>query len=109
MMLLSLHGDLWQINRQRIVHLVILQILFDHQSDELAVSILMNLASSWVLPLETCILLRICVSIVLYCLEHLGSQLCPQGPESSLLLQVLNDNIFQVVHLRPLLNLSFKF
>ena len=70
-MLLALHRDLWQVHRHRVVHLVVLQVLFDEQSNQFAVSILVNLAGYWVLPLEARRLLGVRVSVVLDRLEDL--------------------------------------
>lgn len=72
-MLLALHCDLWQIDRHCVVHLVVLQVLLDKQSNQLAVLILVNLARNWVLPLETRRLLRVRVSVVLNSFEDLGA------------------------------------
>ena len=70
-MLLALHCDLWQVHRHRVVHLVVLQVLFDEQSNQFAVRILVNLAGYWVLPLEARRLLGVRVSVVLDRLEDL--------------------------------------
>ena len=53
-MLLALHGDLGQVDRQGVVHLVVLQVLLDEQGDDLAVGVFVDFACHGVLPLESC-------------------------------------------------------
>ena len=60
----------------------------------------MDLASYWVLPLEASALFGVGVSVVLNCLEDLGTQLSSERAKRSLLLQILNDNVLQIVHLQ---------
>ena len=60
----------------------------------------MDLASYWVLPLEANALFGVGVSVVLNCLEDLGTQLSSERAKRPLLLQILNDNVLQIVHLQ---------
>ena len=97
-MLLALHCDLRQVNRQCIVHLVVLEVVLDQQRNNLTVRVLVDLARHRVLPLEPRRLLRVVVRIVLNCLENLGSQLGSERSERAFLLQILNHYVLQVVH-----------
>ena len=58
----------------------------------------MDLGCCGILPLETGLLLSVRVSVVLDGLEDAGSQLSSQATESALLLQILNYNVFEIVH-----------
>ena len=98
LVLLALHCDLRQVNRQCVVHLVVLEVVLDQQRNNLTVRVLVDLARHRVLPLETRRLLRVVVRIVLNCLENLGSQLGSERSERAFLLQILNHYILQVVH-----------
>ena len=97
-MLLALHCDLRQVNRQCVVHLVVLEVVLDQQRNNLTVRVLVDLARHRVLPLETRRLLRVVVRIVLNRFENLGSQLGSERSERAFLLQILNHYILQVVH-----------
>ena len=59
----------------------------------------MNLGSNGVLPLEASSLLLRLVGIVLNRFEDAGSQLGTELAESAFLLQVLNHDVLQIVHL----------
>ena len=98
-MLLALHCDLRQVNRQCIVHLVVLEVVLDQQRNNLTVRILVDLARHRVLPLEPRRLLRVVVCIVLNRFENLSSQLGSQRSERTFLLQILNHYVLQVVHI----------
>ena len=98
LVLLALHRDLRQVNRQCVVHLVVLEVVLDQQRNNLTVGVLVDLARDRVLPLETRRLLRVVVRIVLNRFEHLRSQLRPQRTKRALLLQILNHYVLQVVH-----------
>lgn len=74
-MLLALHGDLGQVHRHCVVHLIVLQIFSDHKCDKFRVSVFLDLASDGVLPLEARLLLRVCVGIAFDGLENLGTEL----------------------------------
>jgi hypothetical protein len=85
-MLGTLDGDFRLVNREGVVHFVMLEVVLDQQCDQLAVWVFVNLACNWVLPLEASSLLRVRVSVVLDCFEHLGSELRSQCGKSTFLL-----------------------
>lgn len=97
-MLLALHGDFWEVDRHRVVHLIVLKVLFNEKSNQFRVSVLVHLARHGVLPLEARRLLCVRVCIALDGLEDLCSKLSSQASKGSLLLQILNHDVFEVVH-----------
>ena len=85
-MLLTLHRNLRQVHRHRVVHLVVLEVLSDHQCDQLRVLILLNLLRDRVLPLEAGLLLRVRIRVALDRLEDLGAELRAKRAKRALLL-----------------------
>jgi len=78
LVLLALHGDFGKEHRQGVVHLVVLQVLFDQKRKNLAVGVFVDLRGDRVLPLESCWLFGVRVSVVLDGFENLGAQLGSQ-------------------------------
>lgn len=85
-MLVTLHGNFGQVNRQGVVHLVILEVLLDQQGYQTTVRVVMNFASYRVLPLKARTLFRVRVCVVLDGFEDLGAQLGSERSKGALLL-----------------------
>ena len=77
-----------------------LEVVFDQESYEFGVGVFVDLSRRRVVPLEASILLGGLVRVVLNCLENAGSELGPQVTKSAFLLEILNHNVLEVVHLK---------
>lgn len=86
LVLVTLHGNFGQVNRQGVVHLVILEVLLDQQGYQTTVRVVMNFASYRVLPLKARTLFRVRVCVVLDGFEDLGTQLGSERSKGALLL-----------------------
>ena len=98
-MLLALHVHFWKVHWKGIVHFVKLKVFFNQKCHQFRLSVFVDLSRGRILPLEISCLLCVRISIVFNCFEYLCTKLGPQRSKGSLLLQILNDNVFQILHL----------
>ena len=98
-MLLALHVHFWKVHGKGIIHFVELKVFFYQKCHQFWFSVLVDLSRGRILPLEISCLFCVRISIVLDCFEHLRTQLGSQRSEGSFLLQIWNDNVFQILHL----------
>ena len=90
---LPLHRNLWQVNRHRVVHLVMFQVILDQECHNFCLWVLVNFTGNRVCPLESSGLFSVLVSVVLDGLEYLCAKLGSERCQGAFLFEVLNYNV----------------
>ena len=93
-----LEEDLWEVNRQSVLHSVEFEELSDELGHDFAILGLVDLVGDRVLQLEACGLLSSFVCVLLDGLKDLRAQMGTDVAQSAFLLQGLDNEILQIVH-----------